>query len=119
MKKALLSGIAVLSVLTASAAMSAEVPAQYRGLWCASRPSGSYYYRCRQATGEDSMAITRKNLYLEEPDSALADCTAIIIKRTVKGHRIYMACTNEPADIDIWLDARGHLRIMAKPLEDK
>jgi hypothetical protein len=99
--------------------MSAEVPVQYRGLWCASRPSGSYHYRCREATGEDSVAITRKDLYLGEPDSALADCTAIAIKRTVKGHRIYMACTNEPVDIDIWLDARGRLRMMAKPSEDK
>jgi hypothetical protein len=117
MKPFILAGVAALSVLAASAAMSAEVPAQYRGSWCAGPGAPDYYYRCRQATGEDSMKITRKDLYLAEPDQTLSDCTAIVIRRTAKGHRIYMACTNEPADIDIWLDARGHLRM--RSTEDK
>jgi hypothetical protein len=83
------------------ARVSVEVPAQYRGSWCASRPSGSYHYRCRKATGEDSILITRKDLYLDEPDKALSDCTAIVIKRTVKGHRIYiwLAQMNRPTSI--------------------
>jgi hypothetical protein len=118
MKKALLSGIAVLSVLTASAAMSAEVPAQYRGLWCASRPSGSYYYRCRQATGEDSTSLV-KTFISKSRTLRLPIAQPLSSSEPSKATGYTWACTNEPADIDIWLDARGHLRIMAKPLEDK
>jgi hypothetical protein len=61
---------------------AAEVPAQYRGLWC-DRDDGSYY-RCRKATSEGYMDIGRNRIKVDEETS----CRIATVKPTAKGHRL-------------------------------
>ena len=86
-------------------AADAEVPAQYRGLWCEARDGT--YYRCRKATGESSRLIRRDGFNItEEPD-----CRVNAVTPTAKGHRLRMRCQGEPelVDVNLRLDARGRL----------
>ena len=92
-------------------AAAAEVPAQYRGLWCSvPRTDGTRYYRCRHATGEDSREIRRDGFNIFEE----GDCRINTVTRTAKGHRLRVTCRGGPSDIepervDLWFDARGRL----------
>jgi hypothetical protein len=91
---------------------SAEIPAQYRGLWCHTLKGPFYYYRCREANAEGYLQINRRHhLHLGEDDSGYDDCDLIAIKPNAKGHRLYVACEKGPADVDLRLDSRGHLHI--------
>jgi hypothetical protein len=84
---------------------AAEVPAQYRGLWC-DRDDGSYY-RCRKATSEGYMDIGRNRIKVDEETS----CRIATVKPTAKGHRLTLtpdcSAVEPPKYIDLRLDARG------------
>jgi hypothetical protein len=114
--KTLLAGIAALSALTASVAhaVSAEVPAQYRGIWCYSK-NANYLYRCREALGEGDPYIDRNSIQIDEEGS----CPIAIVEPTAKGHRLTLDChpnrvPEPPKYIDLRLDARGHLHFGSK-----
>jgi hypothetical protein len=116
MKRLLLAGIAALSVLYASAAsaQSAKIPAKYRGAWCWSTYHGhqdDHAHRCRKAELDDhgvsafgaSRVIGRNYVKVAEAET---DCSVVAVKRIAKGHRLYMACTDGPIEIDLQLDSR-------------
>jgi hypothetical protein len=108
MKKIFLASVVAQSVLSASAAMSAEVPAQYRGLWCWSMRGTGPGHRCRdKEINDSSRAIGRDYIDLIEANEN--DCTVVAVKRRAKGHRLYVACNDGPVDVDLWLDARKRL----------
>jgi hypothetical protein len=113
MRKLLLIGIAALSVLGASATHAADaVPKQYLGQWCyIDIGNSSVYRRCRKANGEGAPAITRKVLYLDEPDSEAEACRVLSVKPTAKGHRVNVTKCGRAYAVDLWLDTRGHLHI--------
>ena len=99
----LLGGLAIL-MASITAAVAAEVPAQYRGLWC---DDSKGYYRCRKATSEAYLHIRRDGFNItEEPD-----CRVSAVTPSGKGHRLRMRCTGEPelVDVNLRLDARGRL----------
>ncbi len=90
-----------------TAAAGAEVPAQYRGLWCEARDGA--YYRCRKATSESSRLIRRDGFNITEEPDCLVNAVTPLAKG---GHRLRMRCTgNEPelVDVNLRLDARGRL----------
>ena len=105
-----LLGLAILMASTIIAAAAAEVPAQYRGLWCEARDGT--YYRCRKATSESSRLIRRDGFNItEEPD-----CRVNAVTPITKGHRLRMRCTetsDEPelVDVNLRVDARGRLHL--------
>jgi hypothetical protein len=107
MKYATLLGLAIL-MASITAAAGAEVPAQYRGLWCEARDGTSY--RCRKATDESSRLIRRDGFNITEE----GDCRVYAVTPIAKGHRLRMRCTgtsDEPelVDVNLRLDARGRL----------
>jgi hypothetical protein len=53
-------------------AAGAEVPAQYRGLWCEAQDGA--YYRCREATGESSRLIRRDGFNVTEEGDCRVKC---------------------------------------------
>jgi hypothetical protein len=57
-----LAGVAVLSVLSTSAAIAhgPEIPSQYRGLWC--DLGNDKYQRCRKADTESYLDVGRKEI---------------------------------------------------------
>jgi hypothetical protein len=87
----------------------AEVPAHYRGIWCSVPGNSTSYYRCREATGEDSIYIRRDLIYISEEGG----CRVTAVTPTAKGHRLRVYCPDvlpkPPEYIDLWLDARGRL----------
>ena len=64
MKCATLSFALTVLMASITAAAGAEVPAQYRGLWCDARDGT--YYRCRKATDEGYQHIRRDRIKLSE-----------------------------------------------------
>jgi hypothetical protein len=100
---------AALLVATPASA-GAEVPAQYRGLWCAGS-NGTRYYRCQEATGEGSPQILRKRLYLTEEGS----CHIVAVTPTAKDHRLRLRCDpsarlyGQSEVVNLRLDARDRL----------
>ena len=104
MKYATLLGLVTL-MASITAAASAEVPAQYRGLWCEARDGT--HYRCRKATDESSRLIRRDGFNITEE----GDCRVNAVTPTAKGHRLRMRCTDEPelVNVNLRLDARGRL----------
>jgi hypothetical protein len=105
MKKTLLAGIAALFLATGAA--TAEVPTQYRGLWCWSKNTNAQH-RCRKSgVDESSRSIGRD--YIEVTEANENSCRVIAVKRTTKGHRVYVACSDGPVDVDLWFDAHGRL----------
>ena len=98
------------TILAASVvpAASAEVPAQYRGLWCsAPDTNGTRYYRCRSATDEAYLDIRRNRINLTEE----SDCYVNVVVSIAKGHRLHVYCPNvgDPDLVDLRLDTRGRL----------
>ena len=98
-----------LTVLVASitAAAGAEVPAQYRGLWC---NDSKGYYRCRKATSEAYLHIRRDRINLSEE----GDCRITAVTTSAKGHRLRVYCppdvlSDPPEHVNLQLDARGRL----------
>ena len=101
--------IFALAVLMASvlAAAGAEVPAQYRGLWC---DDSKGYYRCRKATSEAYLHIRRDRINLSEE----GDCRITAVTSSAKGHRLRVYCppdvlSDPPEHVNLRLDARGRL----------
>jgi hypothetical protein len=99
-------------------ANAAEVPAQYRGLWCEPREginySGNTYYRCRKATSEGYQQIWRDRIKLDEENN----CRVIGVRPTAKGHRLSVDCPstgtsfpNPPKHFDLRLNTRGRLTV--------
>jgi hypothetical protein len=116
MKKLLLAGVTALSVLSASPAMSAEVPAQYRGLWCfpdiKNIKNSTPLYRCRKANDESYQYVGRDSIKVDEE----GDCPIAAVRPTAKGHRLTLGCppdrvSESPKYIDLWLDRRGRLHL--------
>jgi hypothetical protein len=113
-------GTALLVGLVAPA-VSAEVPAQYRGQWCypdrAAPPVGMRYYRCREATGEASPWIGRKHLYYFTEEGS---CRVSTVTPTAKGHRLRLHCDEEALRrgqsevINMRIDTRGHLHVQER-----
>jgi hypothetical protein len=103
---------AMLAVLVAPAA-AAEVPSQYRGLWCDLPGSGgSLYRRCRHATSEGYLDIRRHRIGDFEEYGA---CRIRNVTPFRNGHRLALRCPTtesdvELAEIKLRLDARGRLR---------
>jgi hypothetical protein len=97
MKKTLLTGIAALSVLYASAAMSAEVPKQYLGQWCGG--DNRVAYRCQKPTAADIGKDRVDNIPLER------------VTRTAKGHRLHITVDTEPERLELWFDTRRRLHM--------
>ena len=97
----------------------AEVPAQYRGLWCevterpTSKTSSITYYRCREATSEGYRHIRRDLINLSEE----GDCHITAVTPTTKGHRLRAYCPSDvsppdpPEHVNLRLDARGRLHL--------
>ena len=101
-----------LTVLMASipAAAGAEVPAQYRGLWC--DDSKGYYHRCRKATSEGYLHVRRDRINLSEE----GDCRITAVTPNARGHRLRVDCPPEvlpdpPEHVNLRLDARGRLHL--------
>ena len=92
MSRSFLIAFTMLAALVKPAA-GAEVPAQYRGLWCSVLGTdGTRYYRCRHATGEDYLEIRRDRINLtEENDGRINAVTPI-----AKGHRLRVRCPDAP-----------------------
>jgi TonB family protein len=91
-------------------AAGAEVPAQYRGLWCEARDGT--YYRCREATSEGYQHIHRDRIKLSEE----GDCHITAVTPTTKGHRLRVYCPPgvlpvPPEHVNLRLDARGRLHL--------
>jgi hypothetical protein len=91
-------------------AAGAEVPAQYRGLWCEARDGA--YYRCREANSEGYQHIRRDHIKLSEE----GDCRIIAVTPTAKGHRLRVYCPpgvlpDPPEHVNLRLDARGRLHL--------
>jgi hypothetical protein len=83
-----LTATIAVTTLVATAA-GAEVPAQYRGLWCSvPGTAGTRYYRCRHATGEDCLAIRRDRINLTEE----SDCRINAVAPIAKDHRLRVSC---------------------------
>jgi hypothetical protein len=105
----LLLGLAIL-MTSVLAAAGAEVPAQYRGLWCEARDGT--YYRCREATSEGYQHIHRDRIRLSEE----GDCHITAVTPTTKGHRLRVYCPpgvlpDPPEHVNLRLDARGRLHL--------
>jgi hypothetical protein len=86
-------------------AEGAEVPAQYRGLWC---DGSKGYYRCREATSESYLHIRRDRINLFEE----ADCRITGVMPIAKGHRLRVDCPPadlRPTHLNLRLDANGRL----------
>jgi hypothetical protein len=62
MSRSFLIAVTMLAALVAPAA-GAEVPAQYRGLWC---DGSKGYYRCQEATSEYRQAAQRHNALVRD-----------------------------------------------------
>jgi hypothetical protein len=80
MSRSFLIAVTMLAALVAPAA-GAEVPAQYRGLWC---DGSKGYYRCREATSEAYLDIRRDRINLSEE----GDCRITAVTSSAKGHRL-------------------------------
>ena len=117
MKYATLLGLAIL-MASITAAAGAEVPAQYRGLWCeaterpTSKTSSVTYYRCREATSEGYLQIRRDRINLSEE----GDCRITAVTSSAKGHRLRVYCPpgvlpDPPEHVNLRLDARGRLHL--------
>ena len=92
-----------------TAAAGAEVPAQYRGLWC---HDSKGYYRCRKATSEAYLDIRRDRINLSEE----GDCRITAVTSSAKGHRLRVYCppdvlSDPPEHVNLRLDARGRLMV--------
>jgi hypothetical protein len=117
MDHALAAAVLLALSTTAANAAGAEVPAQYRGMWCHTLKGPLYYYRCRKANSEGSFYIRPDRLYLGEPDSTTGDCRAISVRPSAKGHRVSVDCGrpttgDKPVKgVNLWLDVRGHLHV--------
>ena len=108
MKCATLSFALTVLMASITAAAGAEVPAQYRGLWCDARDGT--YYRCRKATDEGYQHIRRDRIKLSEE----GDCHITAVMPTTKGHRLRVNCPpgvlpDPPEHVNVRLDARGRL----------
>jgi hypothetical protein len=106
MSRSLLIAVTMLAALVVPVA-GAEVPAQYRGLWCEARDGT--YYRCREATSEASRYISRNRINItEEPD-----CRIIAVTAIAKGHRLRVRCgdSESPEHVNLRLDGRGRLHL--------
>jgi hypothetical protein len=105
MKCATLSFALTVLMASITAAAGAEVPAQYRGLWCEARDGT--YYRCREATSEAARLIRRDGFNITEE----GDCRINAVTSIAKGHRLRMRCTGTsvPEHDNLRLDARGRL----------
>ena len=110
MKCATLSFALTVLMASITAAAGAEVPAQYRGLWCDARDGT--YYRCRKATDEGYQHIRRDRIKLSEE----GDCHITAVTPTTKGHRLRVYCPpgvlpDPPEHVNLRLDARGRLHL--------
>ena len=106
MKCATLSFALTVLMASITAAAGAEVPAQYRGLWCDANRDGTIMYRCRKATDESSRLIRRDGFNITEE----GDCRVNAVTPTAKGHRLRMRCTDASVpEVNLRLDARGRL----------
>jgi hypothetical protein len=85
MKCATLSFALTVLMASITAAAGAEVPAQYRGLWC---DDSKGYYRCRKATSEAYLHIRRDRINLSEE----GDCRITAVTSSAKGHRLRVYC---------------------------
>jgi len=108
MKCATLSFALTVLMASITAAAGAEVPAQYRGLWCDARDGT--YYRCRKATDEGYQHIRRDRIKLSEE----GNCHITAVMPTTKGHRLRVNCPpgvlpDPPEHVNVRLDARGRL----------
>jgi hypothetical protein len=102
-------GVVVLLALIALGVAFADVPAQYRGLWC---DGSKGYYRCREATSEGYLHIRRDRINLSEE----GDCRITAVTPSAKGHRLRVYCPaaglpDPPEHVNLRLDARGRLHL--------
>ena len=109
MARSFLIAVTMLAALVVPVA-GAEVPAQYRGLWCEARDGT--YYRCREATSEGYRHIRRDRIKLSEE----GDCPVTAVTPTTKGHRLRVNChpdvlPDPPEHVNLRLDARGRLHL--------
>jgi hypothetical protein len=100
-----LAGVAVLSVLSTSAAIAhgPEIPPQYRGLWC--DLGNDKYQRCRKADTESYLDVGRKEISgLGEEVPACGVDKLVEIKN---GWRIVLVCppANEIREVEFRLEA--------------
>jgi hypothetical protein len=98
---------ATLALAFISTARAAEVPKQYRGLWC---EGGQGYYRCKQATSESYLNIRRDRINLSEE----SDCRITAVTPRAEGHRLRVRCPSDamadsPKQINLRIDGRGRL----------
>ncbi len=99
------------AMLASLPAAAAEVPPQYRGLWCVIPVGdGDLYRRCRQPTSENILDIHRGRIgiYMDQGYCDIRDVTPV-----GNGHRITLRCGADPeglAGIKLQIDARGRLR---------
>jgi hypothetical protein len=109
---------AIVAVALAIATVArADVPTQYRGLWCGGSKG---YYRCRKATSEDYLHIRRDRINLSEE----GDCRITAVTPIAKGHRLRVYCPPDvlpdpPEHVNLRLDARGRLVVVFVPVHQK
>jgi hypothetical protein len=116
MSRSFLIAVTMLAALVAPAA-GAEVPAQYRGLWC---DGSKGYYRCREATSEGYLHIRRDRINLSEE----GDCRITAVTPIAKGHRLRVYCPPDvlpdpPEHVNLRLDARGRLHLDSRRRPEK
>jgi hypothetical protein len=118
---ALVLAASLLSGLGTSSAPSAEVPAQYRGLWCfrdiKNVKDSTPLYRCRKANDESYQYVGRDSIKVDEEGG----CPIAAVRPTAKGHRLTLDCPPDRVPkvsakyIDLWLDRRGRLHSEWQP----
>jgi hypothetical protein len=86
-------------------AEATEVPAQYRGQWCATSANSHSHYRCREAKEESDPYVSRNGIGWEENL-----CPVITVRPIAGGHRLRFQCDLHGLQkITVQRDARGRL----------
>ena len=90
--RTLLLSLAIVLVSIAAAQAADQIPVQYRGFWCATKPP-NIFQRCREANGEDSMWISARDFL----DSMEWSCKPLAITAVPGGHKVRAVCRQDYA----------------------
>jgi hypothetical protein len=113
----LCTALVAAAFLFASTAEGAEVPPQYRGLWCElPNSNGDVHRRCREADSEGYLDI-RRNSIGDFGENTGGPCRVHNATPFKNSHRIAVRCSQAWALTDQWLvainlrlDGRGRLQ---------
>ena len=110
MSRSFLIAVTMLAAFVVPVA-GAEVPAQYRGLWCEARDGT--YYRCQVGNSDSSPDIHRNYLILTEEGR----CSVVTVTPKAGDHRLRLRCDadartyHQSEVVNLRIDARGRLHL--------